>query len=235
MCLVFIAYRLDDATPIRIGANREESRRRPMTSPVCCQVGVSRCLLAGADHGPDGSFAAMGTWLGLNESGLAVAVTNRSDGALAWEDQTRSRGLLAVALLGFDRAEAAARFARSELATGGFGGCNYLVAGRDSACVIQAPGAGRVAVIELPPGIHAMTNLDIDDRGDPRIRYVKDQLDPADFLASAGRICRDDRIIIAGADRGTIASSLIQIGAGIGLHHIRGDPRGREYEQFRLR
>ena len=48
-----------------------------------------RCLLAGADHGPDGSFPEMGTWLGVNEAGMAVAVTNRHDGELAWADQIR--------------------------------------------------------------------------------------------------------------------------------------------------
>ena len=105
MCLVFIAYRTDGGAPVMIGANREESRRRPVTSPVCSRVASLRCLLAGADHGPDGTFPEMGTWLGVNEAGIAVAVTNRHDGELAWEDQTRSRGLLAVNLLGFDDPE----------------------------------------------------------------------------------------------------------------------------------
>src|SRR5436190_22346319 len=146
MCLVFIAYRLERSAPVLIGANREESRRRPTTSPVCCRSGSLRCLLAGADHGPDGSFPAMGTWLGVNEAGMAVAVTNRSDGELAWEDQTRSRGLLAVELLGFDRPERATRWARAELASGGFGGCNYLIAGRDTAFIVQAPGAEQISV-----------------------------------------------------------------------------------------
>ena len=89
-----------------IGANREESRRRPTTSPVCCKQHRMRCLLAGADHGPDGSFPAMGTWLGVNQAGMAVAVTNRHDGELAWADQIRSRGLLAVLLLDGDRPRA---------------------------------------------------------------------------------------------------------------------------------
>ena len=127
-----------------IGANREESRRRPMTSPVCrrAEPGSLRCLLAGADFGPDGTFPQMGTWLGVNEAGLAVAVTNRSDGELAWEDQTRSKGLLAVNLLDCHRPEDALRFARAELASGGFGGCNVLVAGRDRG---RRPGARRGA------------------------------------------------------------------------------------------
>src|SRR5579883_1234681 len=144
MCLVFIAYRLEPSAPVLIGANREESRRRPTTSPVCCRSGSLRCLLAGADHGPDGTFPEMGTWLGVNEAGMAVAVTNRSDGELAPERQTRSKGLLAVDLLGFRHPEDAVGFARSELASGGFGGCNYLIAGPSAGFVIEAPAATRI-------------------------------------------------------------------------------------------
>jgi uncharacterized protein with NRDE domain len=236
MCLVFIGYRIEGGPPVVIGANREEARRRPTTSPVCCRAGAAslRCLLAGADHGPDGSFPAMGTWLGVNEAGLAVAVTNRSDGELAWADQTRSRGLLAVDLLGFARPEPALGFAQAELATGGFGGCNYLVAGRDAAFVLQAPGAGRMSVVPLTPGIHAMTNLDLDDADDPRIRLVAAGLDRRELVGSARRIARDDRVVIAGPERGTISSSLIVLGDGIEFDHILGDPRGRAYERFRL-
>ena len=94
--------------------------------------------------------------------------------------------------------------------------------------------SSRISVAGLRPGIHVMTNLDLDDAGDPRIRFVAARLDPGDFPASAGRICRDERIIIPGADRGTISSSLIVIGETIVLDHIRGDPRGRDYEEHRL-
>jgi uncharacterized protein with NRDE domain len=234
MCLVFIAYRVEGCVPVMIGANREESRRRPVTSPVCCRVRSLRCLLAGADHGPDGTFPQMGTWLGVNEMGIAVAVTNRHDGELAWEDQTRSKGLLAVDLLGFDRAAQASQYARAELVRGGFGGCNYLIAGADAAFVVQAPGASRVAVRELTPGIHSMTNLDLDDPEDLRIQFVTANLEPRDFPASARRICCDDRIVIPGAERGTVSSSVILVGEPIGLDHIQGDPRGRDYQGYRL-
>jgi Transport and Golgi organisation 2 len=234
MCLVFIAYQIEGCVPVMIGANREESRRRPVTSPVCCRVRSLRCLLAGADHGPDGSFPHMGTWLGVNEAGIAVAVTNRHDGELAWEDQTRSKGLLAVDLLGFDDPAQASQYARAELARGGFGGCNYLIAGAGAAFVVQAPGASRVAVAELPPGIHAMTNLDLDAADDPRIQFVTSNLVPRDFLTSARRICRNDRIVIPGADRGTISSSVILVDEPIALDHILVDPRDRDAQQFRL-
>jgi uncharacterized protein with NRDE domain len=234
MCLVFIAYRIAGCAPVMIGANREESRRRPVTSPVCGRVRSLRGLLAGADHGPDGTFPEMGTWLGVNEAGIAVAVTNRHDGALAWKDQTRSRGLLAVDLLGFDHPDPASQFARAELTRGGFGGCNYLIAGRDAGFVVQAPGAENVSVVGLTPGIHAVTNLDLDDPDDPRIQFVVEQLEPRDFRTSAGRICRDDRIVIPGADFGTVSSSLILIGETIEMDHILGDPRDAAYQRFRL-
>jgi uncharacterized protein with NRDE domain len=233
MCLVFVAVRATDSDPIMLAANREESRRRPCTSPVCLTAGPVRRLLAGADHGPDGTFPEIGTWLGVNETGLAVAVTNRRDGELAWADQIRSRGLLAVALLGFDDPAQAVRLARDELGAGGYGGCNYLVANREAAYVIQAPGARRVAVDELEPGVHAMTSGDIDAGDDPRIALVHAELDSEQFIPSAQRLCRDPRVVHSEAERGTVASSLILVGGMIRFYHILGNPIGCEYERLR--
>jgi uncharacterized protein with NRDE domain len=233
MCLVFVNHQ-PSTRRLMIGANREESRRRPTTSPVCCKQRRMRALLAGADYGPDGSFPEMGTWLGVNEAGLAVAVTNRHDGELAWAEQTRSRGLLAVLLLDYDHPAEAARAAADALSQRGYGGCNYLIATALAAFIVQAPGPSRVSKAHLDPGIHAMTNLDIDDVNDRRIQLVRTTLEPENFLASAGRLCRDDRIVVAGALRGTVSSSLIVAHEKISLYHIAGDPRGHEYCEFQL-
>jgi uncharacterized protein with NRDE domain len=234
MCLVFISIQAEGKGPVMIGANREESRLRPTTSPVCCTRNGLRCLLAGADHGPDGSFPEMGTWLGVNEAGMAIAVTNRHDGELAWADQTRSRGLLAVELIGTVQPADAALAARHALAQGGYGGCNFLVANRESAFVIEAPGPTRISVSRLHAGIHAMTNHDLDDHADARIQIVRATLDADNFAASAKRLCRDDRIVVSAADRGTISSSVILAGHEIVLRHKEGDPRTGEYQEFRL-
>jgi uncharacterized protein with NRDE domain len=234
MCLVFIDFQPATKGPLLIGANREESRRRPTTSPVCCKQHRMRSLLAGADHGPDGSFPAMGTWLGVNDAGMAVAVTNRHDGELAWADQTRSRGLLAVLLLDSDCPRHATQVAESALRLGGYGGCNLLIADADAAFIVQAPGPTRVAVAPLDPGVHAMTNLDLDDVDDPRIQLVRTTLEPENFLASAAQLCQDDRIVVAGAERGTVSSSLILAGHEIVLYHIEGDPRGHAYLEYQL-
>jgi uncharacterized protein with NRDE domain len=232
MCLVFLAFQVSDAAPVMLGANREESRSRPLTSPVCSIKGATHVLLAGADQGPDGSFPEIGTWLGVNEAGLVVAVTNRRDGALAWADQIRSRGLLAVSLLGFHDPAEATDFARDALAQGGYGGCNYLIAGRAAAFVVQAPGARHITTKPLPPGLHCMTNLDVNDDDDARIRIVRQRLEPARFVASAQQICRDARMIIDGPERGTVSSSIILVGADIEFYHVRGDPRADAYERI---
>jgi uncharacterized protein with NRDE domain len=234
MCLVFLAWHRNADVPVMVGANREESRRRPTTSPVCVRNRSLRCLLAGADTGPDGTFPEIGTWLGVNETGLVVAVTNRRDGELDWKDQVRSRGLLAVALLGYPDAEEAAQFAQGELMGGGFGGSNFLIASDQSAFVVQAPSAPKVVIETLSPGVHVLTNLDVNDAADPRIRYVQETLEPDHFITSARRICRDDRIVIWGAERDTVSSSLVTIGGEVGFYHVMGDPRDGEYEQFGL-
>ena len=234
VCLVFLGFRVDRDTPVMIGANREESFRRPTTSPVCCRSGSIRCLLAGADHGPDGTFAEMGTWLGVNECGLVVAVTNRSDGELRWEDQTRSRGLLVIALLGLDDPVQATRNGEHALSQGGYGGSNLLIASPESAFVIEAPGARRITTRAIEPGVHAITNLDLDDKNDARISFVRENLDPAHFVSSAQSLCRHEKIIIAGAERGTTSSSVALVGSEILLHHVQGNPNQDVYRLYRL-
>jgi uncharacterized protein with NRDE domain len=234
VCLVFLDYQVGRKTPLLIGANREESFRRPTTSAVCCRSGSFRCLLAGADYGPDGTFPEMGTWLGVNETGLVVAVTNRSDGELPWEEQVHSRGLLAVSMLGFDDPEQAARHAENKLCQGGFGGSNFLIASPKCGFIVHAPGAKRVIVGAISQGIHAITNLDLDDANDSRIRFVHGHLDPAQFTTSAQSICRSDMIVIAAPDRGTVSSSQIIVGREIELHHLLGNPNRGAYHSFRL-
>lgn len=234
VCLVFLDYQAGRKTPVLLGANREESFRRPTTSPVCCRSGDFRCLLAGADHGPEGTFPEMGTWLGVNETGLVVAVTNRNDGELRWEDQIYSRGLLVVALLSFDDPAQAARHAENRLSQGGYGGTNFLIASPKSGFIVHAPGAKRVTVGALEQGIHAITNLDLDDASDERITFVREQLDPAHFLTSAQSICRSDKIVIAGPDRGTVSSSQIIVGQEIEFYHVLGNPKRGAYHGFQL-
>jgi uncharacterized protein with NRDE domain len=176
----------------------------------------------------------MGTWLGVNERGMVVAVTNRHDGELRWEDQTRSRGLLVVALLGLDDPEQSARNCEHALSQGGYGGTNLLIANPESALVIEAPGARRITTRVIDSGVHAITNLNLDDQNDVRISLVRENLDPAHFVSSAQSLCRHEKIIIAGVERGTTSSTLVLVGSEILLHHVQGNPNQDAYQLYRL-
>ena len=69
MCLLALYYQTIPGAPLAVAANREEFFDRPFLPP---RVLGSRCrYLAGVDQ------RAGGTWLGVNQHGLLVAVTNR--------------------------------------------------------------------------------------------------------------------------------------------------------------
>jgi hypothetical protein len=111
---------------------------------------------------------AGGTWFGVNERGLLVAVTNRPKTELPPEP--RSRGLLVRELLGLGSVAAARDQAVRELDSGKYAGCNLLCADATSAMVIQAGDWLRVRL--LPPGIHCLTAHDVNDSGDSRLGYA---------------------------------------------------------------
>jgi uncharacterized protein with NRDE domain len=87
MCV--LALFLDPGGPIPLiaAANRDEALSRPSRPPGEVEPGI----VAGRD------LAGGGTWLGVNDRGLFVAVTNRR--APEKTDASYSRGLLALEAL----------------------------------------------------------------------------------------------------------------------------------------
>src|SRR5438270_6909928 len=89
MCLLALFYRVVEDAPVIVGANREEHYARGGEPPHILRD--SCAFVAGTDP------VAGGTWLGVNEHGVLIAVTNRLKSDLP--QQPRSRGLLARELL----------------------------------------------------------------------------------------------------------------------------------------
>lgn len=231
MCLLALVYRVAGDAPVVVGANREESYQRGGDPPRRLD-GVP--AVAGVDptHG--------GTWLGVNASGLLVAVTNRPRTQLPVHP--RSRGLLVRDLLACPTAAEAARRAARELETGAYAGCNYLCADARDAVVLHAGDWLRVR--PLPPGIHVLANSDINDPVDRRVTHALGWLSSQPLASSsqallalrslcashepAGHpICfRDER-------RGTVSSSLLALPARLrdGIYlHAQGAPDRVGYE-----
>jgi hypothetical protein len=206
--------------PIVVAANREEFYDRG-GEPPCRLDGVA------AVGGVDPAYG--GTWLGVNAHGLLVAVTNRRKTTLPPEP--RSRGLLARELLGCPSAGEAVRQAVRALQEQHYAGCNFLCVDQREAVVIHAGDWLRVQ--PLPPGLHVLSNGDVNDPSDPRVDYSvawlrgRDLSDVPVTLQTLARLCGSHEparapLCFHGEKRGSVSSSLIalrdSLDAGTYLH-----------------
>jgi hypothetical protein len=233
MCLVAVFFRVAEDAPVVVGANREEFYARggepPQLLPGPCRIVGGRDPTAG------------GTWLGVNEHRVLVAVTNRFKTKAP--SQPRSRGLLARELLECPSAAKAVEQAVRVLDGGPYAGCNFLIADRERAVVVHA--GEWLHVNPLPPGIHVLTSArDVDDAADPRIEFALGWLNrreygvAADCLSALGQLCGSTGIppiCLRSDNRGTVSSSLIALrnptGPAVYLH-AQGSPDRTEYEDY---
>jgi uncharacterized protein with NRDE domain len=219
MCLLALFFRVVEDAPVVAGANREEYYRRGGEPPRLLQ-GRLRAV-AGIDP------AAGGTWFGVNENSVLVAVTNRRKFEVP--QQPRSRGLLVRELLDCPSAAAAVERAVAALETNHYAGANIVCADATRAVVIQAGEWLRIR--PLPPGIHILTNRDINDPSDPRLTYALAWLNrrsytkAADCLRALQTLCAqhqpdDPPMCFRDGERGTVSSSLVA---------LRGTPTENTY------
>ncbi len=207
-----ILFKTAKNTPILLAANREERFDRPTQIPKI-QSGTPRSV-CGIDKREGG------TWLGVNQFGMVAAVTNRRK--TSQPADPRSRGILCRELLNFRTARKAAQHAADELATGYYAGANYVCADADYAAVVY--GGNRIEIIELAPGLHLLSNGDLNDPHDQRQGFVRRMLtlhtldSAVTFLAVASRALsrRPDvsgrrGVVVTGNEFGTVSSTLLSL------------------------
>jgi uncharacterized protein with NRDE domain len=233
MCLLALFFRMVEDAPVVVGANREEEYSRGGTPPQLVTGGPAR-FIAGLDP------VAGGTWLGVNEHGVLAAVTNRRK--LELPRQPRSRGLLVRDLFACRTAKEASDLATRELDRGLYAGCNILCADAAGAWVLEA--ADWLRIRPLPPGLHVLTNHDINDASDHRLAHAlgwlsqRDYANAAECVAALKELCPqrgDPPICIRGARGGTTSSSIIALrqplDRGIYLH-AQGPPDVTPYVDY---
>jgi transport and Golgi organization protein 2 len=236
MCVLAIQYKTARDAPILVASNRDEFYDRP-TQPPRIQSGRPR-VICGIDR------KAGGTWLGVNQFGLFIAVANRPKAVIPLE--ARSRGLLCRDLLNAETARKAADHAARELATGHYAGANYVCADAKNALVVQ--GDETIETIELDPGLHVLSGTRVDDSNDERQEFVRrlltlQRLDSAvAFLAVASRTFSrkaDDNgrrgVVIHGPDFGTVSSTLLSLPKkthNAVYHYSSGPPSEQSYDDL---
>ena len=190
MCTVFILRnRLGDFGTVLAG-NRDEMLDRPWTGPRA-QAGRPAVLMPTDDR-------AGGTWVGVNDAGLAVAITNRMSQPSG--SGQRSRGLLCRDVAGAGSLAQGVRAVRSHLRAQPYDPFNLILAdGRDA--VVLRYGNDGLAEEVLGDGIHVVSS-----RGD---------LNPGDLLGA--RMIVDMAASASQGDPEVLANELLPL---LGDHNV---------------
>ena len=236
MCLLAIQYRLVPESPVLVAANREEFYERPSLPPAI-QSGKPR-VLCGIDS------QAGGSWLGVNQNGLFVGVSNRRRSRPTYP--TRSRGVLVRELLKCETALQARDRAMDEISSGKYDGANFVCVDAESAWVVH--GGDELDAVELHEGLNIIGNGDVNDPRDERVELARRLLtlqtldSPVKFLAVASKVfARTPSIpgrpsmVIRDQDRGTVSSTLISLGKkprDAIYQYSPGPPDQSKYEDF---
>ncbi|MDY0170830.1 MAG: NRDE family protein, partial [Thermoguttaceae bacterium] len=231
-----ILYKTARDTPVLLAANREERLARPSLSPRI-QSGSPR-VICGVDR------EAGGTWFGVNQYGTVATVTNRRKTLVP--AAPRSRGLLCRELLNFRRAKDAAQYAADQLATGAYAGANYVCLDASYGAVVY--GGDQIEIIELQPGLHTLSNGNLNDPNDPRQDFIRRSLtlhkldSSVMFLAVTSRtfsrkhdIAGGRGIVLTGSEYGTASSCLLSLPRRLQqaiLQHAPGPPSECPYEDL---
>src|ERR1700737_4621815 len=154
MCTLVILRRPEHRWPVLIGANRDEMVERPSRPPGRHWPDRPE-VVAGLD-----AFAG-GSWLGINDWGVAAAVLNRH-GSLGPATGLRSRGELVLEALAHP-APAAPAAALSQLNTAAYRSFNLIVADNRDGFWLRHADTGRVEIRPLKDGLSVIASGEIDD------------------------------------------------------------------------
>lgn len=240
MCTFTLAWQTFEDAPVVVAANRDEQFDRPTVPPARRDWNAD--VVAPADE------EAGGTWLGYNEHGVLVALTNR------WVDEDlsgeRSRGLLVRDALGFESAEDAARHVERELDEQSYEGFNLVLADQSAALLVEWWGGRRLR--NLDPGVHIVVNVGADgeyvipsyreaagQRQATNADAVRATLQPEpgegsrEWLDRASEVISDHEygVCIHGDGFGTRSSSLIQMDSEVLWKFADGPPCRTAYER----
>ena len=247
MCTLAIYYKTFADYPVVVAANRDEYLARAALPPTT--LAKNPHIIGGKD------LQASGTWLGINQDGLVAGLLNRRNGTAENDPDLRSRGLLCLDVLRHRSAAEAARFVEHQRG-GDYNPFNLLIASRKETFVAYNR-FGVIEVVSLTPGLHLLTNLNVNDFECPRISrsygkfaqlgaredFARDPLAARNELGKLladhstqldERTGRPNSLCLHLGDYGTRSSSLIFMGAENGaVEHFfaAGPPCTASYER----
>jgi len=163
MCTLVIFRRPRHRWPVLIGANRDEMVDRP-SKPPGRHWSDRPEVIAGLD------MLAGGSWLGINDWGVAAAVLNRH-GSLGPSPDRRSRGELVLEALDHADATAAAE-ALSDLDPEAYRTFNLIVADESHGFWLRHAGGPGIELSPLKDGLSMIAAGDLDDLATRRLELA---------------------------------------------------------------
>ncbi|ADE04850.1 NRDE family protein [Haloferax volcanii] len=149
MCTLILAWQVFEDAPVVVAANRDEQLGRPAEPPRRWENGDGPAIVAPRDA------EAGGTWVGYNDAGVFVGITNR------WVEVEgggeRSRGHLVRDALRRETAEDAARFVEHAVEDDSYDGFNLVVADENAALFFEWDGS--LSVRNVDPGVRVVVNV----------------------------------------------------------------------------
>ncbi|HWB49614.1 MAG TPA: NRDE family protein [Stellaceae bacterium] len=160
MCTLVILRRPEHPWPVIIGANRDEMLTRPARPPARHWPDRPD-VVAGLDE------LAGGSWLGLNDWGVAAAVLNRH-GSLGPAPGQRSRGELVLEALDHPDAVAAAE-ALAHLDPGSYRTFNLIVADNRDAFWLRHADGRNIDAWPIPEGLSLIDSGELNRPNNRRV------------------------------------------------------------------
>ncbi|RAL22844.1 hypothetical protein DL240_08090 [Lujinxingia litoralis] len=235
MCTLIVATRCAPDVPLFVVANRDESFGR-LAAPPTLRISGSMRVLAPRDE------QAGGTWLGLNEAGLFVAITNRFE--VERRDHHRSRGELVWNALAREGVEGAVAYARA-LSPRDYGGFHLMMADAQGAAVVWSDGE-RLQHRRWAPGYYVISERSFGASPSMRLERLEARLHPLQALDAEVRdelvrwmAERDDEHPFEGTcvhlpefDYGTRSSTVVALGEQARFEYCEGAPCDGEYRSY---
>jgi uncharacterized protein with NRDE domain len=169
MCTLILLRGAVNGYPLVLMVNRDEAYGRISEGPRVRRG--KRLFVSPLD------LRAGGTWIGVNDAGLVVAISNRHEGE--FDSARRSRGLLCLQALDLSSASEVREFVEEEVKRVDYNPFNLLYCDKNQGFVTHH--GLRTMTVELQRDQHILTNLDVDDVGHPRVRRARELVQGQDL------------------------------------------------------
>ena len=243
MCTLIVLYKVYQDYPQVVGMNRDELISRKAMAP-------------GAIEGELPIYAPLdtkegGTWIGVNQAGLVVAILNRLSEAEWVVNSPRSRGLICLDALKEKSADSALAMVRQEIGRHLYNKFALLCMDTQHAFVAKYDGHDSLSSEELEPGVHVLVNYGPEENAPTEsLRRAKERSErrqrkamgvlrhlPAGAREAIGELIdlfhdHQEGVCQHGVEFGTTSSTIIALGMEPVFLYADGSPCTSNYEDY---